>query len=272
MVIMNDENNDPRSTIYGPVNSWRFGRSLGIDPIFVRSTCSFNCRYCQLGQIQDVTTERQVFVPTAQVIRDFEAFLANNEPYDVITFSGSGEPTLAHNLGEIARQLKQLAPDKPLQILTNATLLSDAAVRSDLRLFDRVVAKLDALDDRLLAIINQAHSTVTIQQILTGIKALREDSHYQGLLDLQMMFTPANIDQAADYLPLIQPLAPDSVQLNTPLRPYPLRWLRENRGNASRLTTAEKRTLSTIDRDQANALEKLFREQLDCPVSQVYRE
>ncbi|MEK6624776.1 MAG: radical SAM protein, partial [Bdellovibrionota bacterium] len=34
-------------TVYGPVKSWRFGQSLGIDPIFHVSTCSFNCIYCQ---------------------------------------------------------------------------------------------------------------------------------------------------------------------------------------------------------------------------------
>ncbi|MGK7944070.1 MAG: radical SAM protein, partial [Microcystaceae cyanobacterium] len=37
-------------TVYGPVTSWRYGRSLGIDPIGSLSTCSFNCVYCQLGE------------------------------------------------------------------------------------------------------------------------------------------------------------------------------------------------------------------------------
>ncbi len=39
-------------SVYGPVASWRFGSSLGIDPIGLVSTCSFNCAYCQLGEDQ----------------------------------------------------------------------------------------------------------------------------------------------------------------------------------------------------------------------------
>lgn len=37
------------STVYGPVPSWRFGRSLGIDVIAPPTKCTFNCIYCQLG-------------------------------------------------------------------------------------------------------------------------------------------------------------------------------------------------------------------------------
>ena len=55
---------DNKSTVYGPVKSWRFGMSLGIDPIFVTSTCSFNCIYCQLGNIQDITTNFKEYVTT----------------------------------------------------------------------------------------------------------------------------------------------------------------------------------------------------------------
>jgi len=36
--------------IYGPVASWRLGKSLGIDLISREKTCSFDCIYCQLGK------------------------------------------------------------------------------------------------------------------------------------------------------------------------------------------------------------------------------
>lgn len=36
--------------IYGPVPSWRLGRSLGVDHICRSKTCSFDCIYCQLGR------------------------------------------------------------------------------------------------------------------------------------------------------------------------------------------------------------------------------
>ena len=45
----------PVSTVYGPIPSWRVGESLGIDLIRDNSVCSFNCVYCQLGYIQDIS-------------------------------------------------------------------------------------------------------------------------------------------------------------------------------------------------------------------------
>ncbi|MHA2380221.1 MAG: hypothetical protein ACXADS_13185 [Candidatus Thorarchaeota archaeon] len=35
--------------IYGPVSSWRYGRSLGVDIIIPPKKCTDNCVYCQLG-------------------------------------------------------------------------------------------------------------------------------------------------------------------------------------------------------------------------------
>lgn len=48
-------------SVYGPVFSWRYGNSLGIDPIGQTSTCSFNCVYCQLGEIEQITRDRRLF-------------------------------------------------------------------------------------------------------------------------------------------------------------------------------------------------------------------
>ncbi|MBM4237704.1 MAG: hypothetical protein FJ151_04385, partial [Euryarchaeota archaeon] len=54
---------EPARTVYGPVKSWRFGRSLGIDPIGIEpKVCSFNCTYCQLGCRGISTSDRGEFV------------------------------------------------------------------------------------------------------------------------------------------------------------------------------------------------------------------
>ena len=100
------------SCVYGPVNSWRMGKSLGIDLLKVDSICSFACVYCQLGKINRLTDERKLFVPTAEVISELKK--SNWREADVITFSGSGEPTLAANLGEAICAAKNLtAKRKP---------------------------------------------------------------------------------------------------------------------------------------------------------------
>src|SRR5690606_8207277 len=74
------------SSVYGPVKSWRLGSSLGIDLLLETSTCSFNCVYCQLGDIQLKTAERKIYVPTEKVEKDLR--LSDWEQADIITLSG----------------------------------------------------------------------------------------------------------------------------------------------------------------------------------------
>ena len=139
---------DNRSTVYGPVKSWRLGMSLGIDPIFQTSTCSFNCFYCQLGQIQEVTDLIKEYVPTERLTSDYKNLLATDPTIDVITFSGSGEPTLAQNIDEMIASIKSITPDIPQYILTNATELHRAEVRDRIKDLDTIIVKIDAADEK----------------------------------------------------------------------------------------------------------------------------
>lgn len=228
--VMESSDNQQFPSIYGPVKSWRFGRSLGIDPIGAVSTCSFNCVYCQLGNIQQKTTQRQIFVPTAQVLRELQAIAPwDYQDIDVVTLSGSGEPTLAENLGEILAVVKKITK-KPTVVLTNSSKLGDRAVRSDLALADIVAVKLDAVSSKQLQCINQSMETIDLPEILTGIEQFRQE--YHGCLAIQTMvlsvWTP---DIEANYIRLIQRLHPDEIQLNAPSRPRVLARQLESRGN-----------------------------------------
>ena len=147
-------------TVYGPVKSWRFGQSLGIDPLFYTSTCSFNCIYCQLGHIQNITTEFKDYVSTAKVLEDYRAVVAGQE-VDWVMFSGSGEPTLAKNLGDISGGIKQLSSSVPQAILTNGVHLGLPEVQRNLRGMDKVIIKLDAPSERLLRLVNRPAAGVS---------------------------------------------------------------------------------------------------------------
>jgi wyosine [tRNA(Phe)-imidazoG37] synthetase (radical SAM superfamily) len=206
------------SSVYGPVNSWRFGRSLGIDPIGVVSSCTFNCVYCQLGNIQQKTTERQIFVPTAQILGQLQAIAPwQYQDIDVVTLSGSGEPTLALNLGEILAVVKRITR-KPTVVLTNSSTLGDRALRSDLALADIVAVKLDAVSSKQLQRINQAIPTIDLPNILTGIEQFRRE--YPGFLTIQTMVLSAWTPEIqANYTRLVQRLCPDEIQLQVPSRP-----------------------------------------------------
>ncbi len=256
------------STVYGPVRSWRFGMSLGIDPIVETSTCSFNCIYCQLGNIQRITAERREFVVSGKVREDLEA--VDWTGVDVVTISGSGEPTLATNLGEIVEAIRERT-DRPIHILTNATLLHLPEARGAVAGIDVVSCKLDAPDDAALQRINRPAPGITLGGIVAGILALKEE--YTGRLTLQVMFMPANVSEVERWVPLIRRIKPAEVQLNTPRRPYPLGWYLQSRGDhASEHCPHEKRQLKTITPAQARQAEARLEELTGVEVVSVYQD
>jgi len=204
--------------VYGPVPSWRLGRSLGIDPVStLGKTCSFDCIYCQLGRTVHPLTTRQRFVESEALRRQLDQM--GNVLVDTITFSGVGEPTLAANLAELVAVGRETLPVRPVAILTNASLISQEDVRRDLALFDVVVAKLDAASEELFRQINRPFASCTLADIVMGLRQFRRA--FGGKLALQMMFVEANRKWAAEMAALARLCAPDEVQLNTPLRPNP---------------------------------------------------
>jgi wyosine [tRNA(Phe)-imidazoG37] synthetase (radical SAM superfamily) len=268
MTIQSDiaEVTDDKSSVYGPVHSWRVGASLGIDLLLELSTCSFNCIYCQLGDIQLKTSERKIYVPTAQVEHDLRR--SRWEEADIITLSGSGEPTLALNLGEAIHMIKEYTR-KPVMVLTNATLLHDPSVIHDLREADMVSCKLDAATEAGLKQMNRPVAGVTLEKIVSGIKNLK--ANYTGKLSLQCMFMPTNHREVEALAEIINDIQPDEVQLNTPKRAYPLEWHVDSRGNHGEKAYPT-RQLRTVTPPQADEIEALLQERTRVPILSIYKK
>ena len=203
------------SIIYGPVPSWRLGRSLGIDLLPTKGkTCSFDCIYCQLGKTVHPLTERREFVSLGRLATELER--VKGIAADYATFSGVGEPTLAYNLGEAIKLVKATL-ELPVAVLTNSSLMVREDVRRELSLADVVVAKVDAPNEELFRQINQPAVECTLDEIIRAITLFREG--YRGKLALQIMFIEANKGCASEMVRLAEQFSPDEVQLNTPLRP-----------------------------------------------------
>ncbi len=201
--------------IYGPVSSWRLGASLGIDLLSsIRKICTFDCIYCQLGRTLKFTEKPRVYVKTSEVIAELKRL--PRVEIDYITFSGSGEPTLAKNLGQAIRAVKKLKI-APVAVLTNASLINQAYVRDNLSFADFVVAKLDAYSQESLERMNQPAKAIRFEKITQGIKQFKKD--FKGKLALQVMFTDENKNDAERLAKLAKEIDPAEVQINTPLRP-----------------------------------------------------
>lgn len=218
------------STVYGPVKSWRFGWSLGIDLILRTSTCSFDCVYCQLGPIEDVTPARRSFVPTSRVVDDLREH--GWEGSDVATFSGSGEPTLALNLGEALAEIARIS-GLPTNVLTNGTTLGDPAVVAALAAAARVELKVDAVDEETFRRINRPVEGVTLAGIVADAVEFR--ATYHGHLALQVMVMPATVERLGGLSDAVRRIRPDSVHLNTPRRPRPREFHMASRGSHARV-------------------------------------
>jgi wyosine [tRNA(Phe)-imidazoG37] synthetase (radical SAM superfamily) len=211
--------------IYGPVASWRLGRSLGIDLLNTRKkVCSFNCVYCQLGETDQFIVEPREFVSLEQLTSEIE--LLGPIKADYATFSGMGEPTLASNLGG-AIELARSNLDLPIAVLTNSALMFREDVRQRLVHADTVVAKLDVPNEELFAMVNRPAPGLHFDRIKDGIRLFRDI--YKGKLALQIMFIEANKDYASKIAALARQISPDEVQIDTPLRPSKVKPLpREN--------------------------------------------
>lgn len=253
------------STVYGPVESWRVGRSLGVDLLAVNSICSFRCVYCQLGAINVHTRERKVYVPTRRVLSDLAA--SRWREADIVTLSGSGEPTLAANLGEVVRGVKSIT-GRHVLVLTNATTLNDAEVRRDLRAADKVFCKLDAADERTFRTLARPAAGVTLRGVVDGIKCFR--SEYRGRLGVQTMLLLPRRQKAEAFARLLEEIRPDEVQLNAPLRPVPRGWFPGARGNAGSTNVPAVR-VKTFSSEEAARFESRLRELTGLKIVSVFR-
>jgi wyosine [tRNA(Phe)-imidazoG37] synthetase (radical SAM superfamily) len=214
--------------IFGPVPSRRLGRSLGVDLVPYK-TCTFDCIYCDLGRTTHKTIVRESYVKPEEIRRELELTLPtlSKEP-DYITLSGSGEPTLNQPIGKVIQNIKDLT-SIPLAVLTNGSLFSLQEVRKALVGADVVIPTLDAVTDVVFQCLNRPHSSLNIQEIISGLIQFRNE--YQGQVWLEVVFCRGINDDKGEIervKGVLKRIHPDRVQLNTPVRPpaeefaYPL--------------------------------------------------
>ncbi len=205
--------------IFGPVPSRRLGISLGID-VIPHKTCTFDCVYCECGRTTEKTCERRAFFPVREVLDDLEAHLSRmKEKPDVITLSGSGEPTLYLPMGELIDEIKRLT-SLPVAVITNSSLLWKPEVRDELARADVVLPSLDAADDDAYRRINRPHELVSLPRLVEGLERFLKD--YRGTVLFEILLIEgynaddSNIEALKAALGRMRA---DKIQLNTAVRP-----------------------------------------------------
>jgi len=208
------------SHLFGPVPSRRLGLSLGVD-LIPPKTCSFDCIYCEVGPTTHLTRTRGPY-EVAEIIRELEEYLESPPaPLDYITLAGSGEPTLNLGLGEIIAAVKNLT-ETPVALLTNGSLFFLPEVRAEVGGVDVILPSLDAGREETFQRINRPHPGLSLDLVVSGLKALRRE--FAGQIWLEILLLKGLNDQPEELAALKalrRELAPDKVQLNTAVRPVP---------------------------------------------------
>jgi len=209
-----------KKRVYGPVPSRRFGLSLGVDVVKFKA-CSYDCIYCQLGRTTDLIAQRAEFYSPQEVLNDVEDALRNGPRPDVITFAGSGEPTLYSGLGNVIDGIKSMT-DIPLILLTNGSLLGETELARIVAKCDIVAPSLDAGDAETFQKVNRPVSGMDFDTMVNGLISFRKI--FKGQYRLEV-FLAAGITDNANALKkiagIIKKIQPDTIDINTAVRPVP---------------------------------------------------
>ena len=198
--------------------SRRLGFSLGID-IIPFKVCSMDCIYCQLGRTTEKTVRRKRYTPYHEVLDEWDQLKDTIGKIDYIAIAGSGEPTLNSHLGKLIEKLKDRA-SFPIAVLTNGSLLFTRELQKELRNAHVVLPSLDAVTPSTFQRINRPHPSLSIEEIVEGLRAFR--TRYKGQMWLEIMLvkgvndSPGELEKIKDVL---QRITPDKVHLNTVVRP-----------------------------------------------------
>ncbi|MEA2062163.1 MAG: radical SAM protein [Gemmatimonadota bacterium] len=207
--------------IYGPVNSRRLGRSLGINLLPTETkVCTFDCVYCQYGAnlgLYDPATVGRLGLPTSEQVRvALEKTLAGLDALDVITLAGNGEPTLHPEFAGIARSAAELrdrfCSGAPICILSNGSTLDNESVRLALEKYvDRRIMKLDAGTRSAFQQVNRPAGGLQLDTLVEHLAALK-DVEVQSLF-FEGPHSNAGSGDIARWLDLLERIAPGSVQV-----------------------------------------------------------
>jgi len=170
-------------TIFGPVNSRRFGSSLGIDLSPALKQCNFDCLYCELAPSATTDTQKNI-VEVSTIIAELKEHL--NEKIDVITITANGEPTLYPHLDELIDEINKIKKSTQTLILTNSATLIDENIFASLLKLDQVKLSLDAISESVFKRIDRPHVGIVIDNIVQ--KVIDFSKAFKGKLFIEILF------------------------------------------------------------------------------------
>ena len=204
--------------VFGPVPSRRLGISLGVD-LVVSKSCNLNCIFCECGATKKIQLERKRFKDMNEILEEISAVLKDIKP-DYITFSGSGEPTLSLDLGNISKAIKEdLKYEGKICLITNSLLLADENLMKELEYIDLIVPTLNTLTQDIFEKIVRPDYRTSVEEIRKGFINLNK-SNYKGKIWIEIFILENVNDSDKNFVDIANFLKSeniryDKIQLNT---------------------------------------------------------
>ena len=204
--------------VFGPVPSRRLGVSLGVD-LVVSKSCNLNCIFCECGATKKIQLERQSFKNMNEILNEIQSVLKDIKP-DYITFSGSGEPTLSLDLGNISKAIKEdLKYKGKICLITNSLLLANEQVIKELEYIDLIVPTLNTLKQDIFEKIVRPDYRTSVEEIKKGFINLN-NSNYKGKIWIEIFILENINDSEENFIEIAnflnsENIRYDKIQLNT---------------------------------------------------------
>ena len=204
--------------VFGPVPSRRLGVSLGVD-LVVSKSCNLNCIFCECGATKKIQLERQRFKDMNEILNEIQSVLKDIKP-DYITFSGSGEPTLSLDLGNISKAIKEdLKYKGKICLITNSLLLANEQVIKELEYIDLIVPTLNTLKQDIFEKIVRPDYRTSVDEIKKGFINLNS-SNYKGKIWIEIFILENINDSEENFIEIAnflnsENIRYDKIQLNT---------------------------------------------------------
>ena len=204
--------------VFGPVPSRRLGVSLGVD-LVVSKSCNLNCIFCECGATKKIQLKRQRFKNINEILNEIQSVLKDIKP-DYITFSGSGEPTLSLDLGNISKAIKENLKYKgKICLITNSLLLADKQVIKELEYIDLIIPTLNTLRQDIFEKIVRPDYRTSVDEIKKGFINLN-NSNYKGKIWIEIFILENINDNKENFIEIAnflnsENIRYDKIQLNT---------------------------------------------------------
>lgn len=204
--------------VFGPVPSRRLGISLGVD-LVVSKSCNLNCIFCECGATKKIQLKRQRFKDMNEILNEIQSVLKDIKP-DYVTFSGSGEPTLSLDLGNISKAIKEDLKFKgKICLITNSLLLADKQVIKELEYIDLIIPTLNTLRQDIFEKIVRPDYRTSVDEIRKGFSNLN-NSNYKGKIWIEIFILENINDSEENFIEIAnflnsENIRYDKIQLNT---------------------------------------------------------